>query len=208
MMLKRLQPTRCCSGRCDPSAVVRHVPVLDPILVLIANYCVACLFLIACYGKLNAFGVFQATLADYELVPPALVGVCASLIVILELGIGIGALVRASAPPAMLTGAGLLLVYAAAIGINLVRGRRDIDCGCTGPATQQLLSGWLILRNTSLAGLALVGAATTTGRTLQAADFVLIGIALLGAMSLYAAINQLMANAPRLDALDSLMDAN
>jgi hypothetical protein len=42
---------------------------------------------------------------------------------------------------------------------------------------------------------------------LQSADFVLVGIALLGAMSLYAAINQLMVNAPRLDALDAIMDA-
>ncbi len=184
------------------------MPALDPILILVANYCVACLFLLACYGKLNAFAIFRATLAEYELVPSSLVGVCAALIIVAEFAIGVGALVRSVATQAMVAGAVLLLIYAAAIGINLVRGRRDIDCGCTGPAVRQLLSGWLLIRNTALAGLALVGAATWTERPLSAADFVLVALALLGAMALYAAINQLMANAPRLNALDSLMDAN
>jgi hypothetical protein len=183
------------------------LPVLDPIVVLIANYCVALLFLLACYGKLSAFAVFRATLAEYELVPSAWTGLCAWVFVVLELAIGIGALVPSTAGAAMLAGAALLLTYAAAIGINLVRGRRDIDCGCTGPATRQLLSGWLVLRNVGLAVLALVGTATQSARVLHAADLVLVGLAMLGAVSLYAAINQLMVNAPRLDALDSIMDA-
>jgi hypothetical protein len=182
------------------------VLVLDPILTLTANYCVALLFLLACYGKVRSFGVFRATLADYELVPAPLLGPCAVLIIAVELAIGVGALLRSWTAPAMLAAATLLLLYAAAIGINLMRGRRDIDCGCTGPATQQLLSGWLILRNTGLAGLAIVGAVPTTQRLLHVADFALVGMALLAAVVLYAGINQLMANAPRLDALDSLME--
>ena len=108
----------------------------------------------------------------------------------------------------MLVGVALLLAYAAAIGINLARGRNDIDCGCTGPATRQLISKWLLLRNLGLAAIAFTGMATSSHRPLHAADIVLVGVALLGAMALYGAINQLMANAPRLDALDSLMDAN
>jgi Methylamine utilisation protein MauE len=183
------------------------MPVLDPILVLVANLGVACLFLLACYGKLTGFVVFRATLADYELVPASLTGVVASAVIASEMAIGIGALVPFVARAAMLAAAALLLIYAAAIGINLARGRRDIDCGCTGPATRQLLSGWLLMRNAGLAGVALVGAAAQGERSLHAADFVLAGLALLGVASLYAAINQLMANAPRLDSLDSLMDA-
>lgn len=183
------------------------MPVLDPILVLVANYGMAWLFLLACYGKLTEFAVFRATLADYELMPASSTGVIAATVIVLELAIGIGALAPSTARTAMLAGAALLLAYAAAIGINLARGRRDIDCGCTGPATRQLLSGWLVLRNVGLAGLALVGAATSGDRVLHAADLVLAGLALLAAASLYAAINQLMVNAPRLDAFDSLMDA-
>ncbi|MFP6682049.1 MAG: MauE/DoxX family redox-associated membrane protein [Gammaproteobacteria bacterium] len=182
------------------------MPALDPILTLTANYCVALLFLFACYSKVRSFGVFHSTLADYELVPGVLVWLSAILIVVLELVIGFGALFRSFAGPAMALAAALLLLYAAAIGINLVRGRRDIDCGCTGPATQQLLSGWLLLRNIGLAALAIVGAAPTSQRLLHSADFALVGMALLASVALYAAINQLMANAPRLDALDSLME--
>jgi len=184
------------------------LPVLDPIVVLIANYCVALLFLLACYGKLSAFAVFRATLAEYELMPASVTGLCASIVIGLELAIGIGALVPSTASIAMVAAAALLLGYACAIGINLVRGRRDIDCGCTGPATRQLLSGWLVLRNIGLAVLAMVGAAVPGIRVLHAADLVLVGLAMFGAMSLYAAINQLMVNAPRLDALDSIMDAS
>lgn len=42
----------------------------------------------------------------------------------------------------------LLLIYSAAIAINLWRGRVDIDCGCSGVASR--LSGWLLLRNSIL----------------------------------------------------------
>jgi hypothetical protein len=120
--------------------------------------------------------------------------------------VALGAVIPFTARAAMVAAAVLLLVYAAAIGINLARGRRDIDCGCMGPANRQLLSGWLLLRNGLLAAIALIGAAIPGTRELHAADFALIGLALLGAAALYGAMNQLMANAPRLDALDSLMD--
>jgi hypothetical protein len=182
--------------------------VLDPIVILLANYCIGCLFLLACYGKLSAFAVFCATLEEYRLVPARLIGTFVAIIVVAELAIGFAAFIQEFATHAMQLGAALLLVYASAIGTNLVRGRRDIDCGCTGPATRQLLSGWLLLRNLGLAGIALLGAAMPSVRPLHFADLVLVGIGVLGAMALYAAINQLMANAPRLDALDSLMDTN
>jgi len=182
------------------------LPTLDPILVLAANYCVALLFLFSGLAKLTAFRVFRATLADYALLPERLVTPAAVLLTGLELGLALAACLPPSAAAAMYLAASLLLLYAGAIGINLQRGRRDIDCGCTGPATRQLLSGWLLLRNVCIAALALVGAAVPGPRSLGTADAVLIGLSILGAMALYAAVNQLMANAPRLDALDSIMD--
>jgi hypothetical protein len=44
----------------------------------------------------------------------------------------------------------ILLLYSAAIAINLLRGRRDIDCGCGGLWGQQPLSAALLLRNAAL----------------------------------------------------------
>ena len=43
----------------------------------------------------------------------------------------------------------LLALYSAAIAVNLLRGRRDIECGC-GAATHVPLSGWLLARNAAL----------------------------------------------------------
>ncbi len=183
------------------------MPVVDPIVVLIAQYCVALLFLVAVYSKLRAFAAFRATLADYELLPEAFSTVVAVSVIALELAIGISALVASVAPMAMLGAMVLLVIYAAAIGLNLRRGRRDIDCGCSALARRQLLSGWLVLRNVSLVALAWVGAAIPSARVIHAVDFGLAALAVMGAAALYSAINQLMANAPRLDALDSLMDA-
>jgi hypothetical protein len=55
--------------------------------------------------------------------------------------------------------AALLLLFALAMGINLRRGRRHIDCGCFQSALEQTLSWTLVMRNAVLAllmGLALL----------------------------------------------------
>lgn len=183
------------------------MPVIDPILLTIAHYAVALLFLGSAYAKAANFAVFRATLAEYKLVPSVLVGLAAFAFAVAELLIGVGALVTTTAAPAMLAAAGLLCVYALAIGINLARGRRDIDCGCTGPATRQLLSGWLLVRNAGLVALAATGTLASSGRPLGPADWVVVGLGLAALITLYAAINQLMANVPRLDALDAVMES-
>lgn len=182
--------------------------VLDPIPILLSNYCIGCLFLFGCFDKVRAFAMFRATLDDYQLVPPALLSMSAVIVTVLEFGIGVGAFRPTLAPLSMFCGAVLLLVYSAAIGVNLSRGRNNIDCGCTGPATRQFISKWLVLRNFGLIAIAITGMVTTNQRTLYVIDFVLVGIALIGAMVLYAAINQLLANATRLDALNSYLEAS
>ncbi|MFT4563137.1 MAG: hypothetical protein ACI9BW_002891, partial [Gammaproteobacteria bacterium] len=200
------QRLRYSFGPCAHRKLTK-VPVLDPIVILIANYSIALLFGLASYGKLSAFRVFCVTLEEYQLIPVKLVTVVAAVVTGLEVLISLGAFWQPVAQFAMFAASLLLSMYAAAIGINLVRGRRDIDCGCTGPARRQLLSGWLLLRNTGLILVALLGAAVPSERIVVAADLVLVALALIAVMAIYAAINQLMVNAPRLDALDSIMDA-
>ena len=87
----------------------------------------------------------------------------------------------------------LLLLYAAAIAINLLRGRRDMDCGCGGEATP---IGWgLVMRNIVLAVLALPQHAPID-------ELMGLGVALtlvtlvLGTLG-YAIVNQLCANSVR-----------
>ena len=51
--------------------------------------------------------------------------------------------------------AGLLSAFAVAMGINLLRGRRHIDCGCFQGALKQPLRWTLVIRNALLALLLL-----------------------------------------------------
>jgi hypothetical protein len=65
------------------------------------------------------------------------------------------------APPSWpeMSAALLLIVFAAAMAINILRGRRHIDCGCFQSALKQTLSWTLVARNAGLALLLAVPAA-------------------------------------------------
>lgn len=180
----------------------------DPVAIHAARAGIALLFALAAWSKLRNLSVFRATLADYELVPKVVLKPAALLVIGLELFVVIGAWLSATAPIAMAIALVLLLIYASAIAINLIRGRTDIDCGCTGPAVRQSLSSWLLVRNTVLASIASVGFSVPVGRAMSFPDYVMAILVVGAATAIYAAANQLMANAPRLDALDGLMEAN
>lgn len=182
------------------------MPTLDPVIVLAARYALALLFLTAALGKLRHSSYFRGNLREYELLPGSLVPLVASTIPLVELAIAAAALNPGMAPAAMVAAGGLLGLYALAMAINLMRGRRDIDCGCTGPAMRQTLNGWLVMRNGALIAVALVGAATPVARGLGPIDFFVCGFAIAGGAILYAAVNQLSANAPHLDAMDAYME--
>ncbi|MEM7466850.1 MAG: MauE/DoxX family redox-associated membrane protein [Pseudomonadota bacterium] len=178
----------------------------DPVVVYAARLAMGLLFGLAAIAKIRHHSVFRATLADYELVPSFLLVPAALLVVLLEVGIAVGAFFEGVASVAMLMAGGLLLLYAAAIGINLLRGRRDIDCGCTGPAVRQSLSAWLLVRNTGLAMVAGFASTIPSGRVIGLLDITLVAVIIGAAVVIYAAANQLMINAPRLDALDDLLE--
>lgn len=57
-------------------------------------------------------------------------------------------------PWSALAASSLFFLFGAAITINLLRGRRNIDCGCFGPSTQGHLTWALVVRNIALALLA------------------------------------------------------
>ena len=128
----------------------------------------------------------------------------AALVIVAELGAGFGVFVPDARDWAILAIAVLLLVYTLAIGINLLRGRRDIDCGCGGPARRQTLSGWLVARNLVLMVLGLGCFMPVTARVLYWMDFVTIGLGVLAFLLLYATVNSLVANQPKLQQLRTL----
>jgi hypothetical protein len=171
---------------------------MDPVIDTSLRVALVLLFVSAAVHKGAAFTEFRATLADYRLVPGPLVGLTSRGLVGAEIGLAIGLLLPALREAALLGAAGLLLVYGIAIGVNLARGRRHIDCGCMGPAMRQSLSEWLVVRNGVLIGVALTCLVPVRPRSLLWVDFVTIvgGVAVLAAT--FASVNHLIANAPSL----------
>jgi len=164
----------------------------DPAFRAALRLALLALFATAVLHKAADLAAFRATIANYELLPRSLAGAAASALLAAELVVAIG---LALLPDPRLAAAGaiaLLGTYSLAVGVNLARGRRDIDCGCLGPRHRQRLSGWLLLRN----GLAIFGAlallSPPSPRPWVWIDAVSIagGAAALGL--LWAAANQLM----------------
>jgi len=128
-------------------------PAIAPFALAIRTL-VSLVFLLAAYGKLRHWVPFQGIVANYRLLPDALVVPAAYLIPPAELLLGATLLFGLAFPWPELGAVALLLLFALAMGINLGRGRRHIDCGCFQSALKQTLSWTLVMRNVVLASLA------------------------------------------------------
>ena len=171
---------------------------IDPIFIIASAIAIAVLLASAATHKVRAPARFARQLADYQLLPQALVRPSARLVPVVELGIAFALLVPLSRSWAALAAAGLLALYAAAIGINLWRGRADIDCGCAGPDQAQPLRPVLLVRNSALVALALLASVAPVARDLTLFDgFVTLAAAAV-ALLIYAAADGLLANSPLL----------
>jgi hypothetical protein len=179
--------------------------LLDPLFIRIVAMGFAVLFMLAAVHKLSNRSEFFLILRAYQVLPAMLLRPTTLIIPNLEIILAFGWFLigvlgfQLRAVPVF--SAGLLLVYAAAIAINLFRGRRDIDCGCSLASSKtdssnpsEQISEAQVFRNCLLALLALIAAAPMTARVINAIDY----LALIGAsvvcVFIYAAINQLIAN--------------
>ena len=172
--------------------------MLDPVIPLVIALSLAVLWLVAAAHKLRAFDAFSGVLADYRLLPARVTGVCAAAVVGIELCLGIGLLMPTGRNFALAGSALVLVLYAGAIAVNLVRGRRFIDCGCSGFAGQQPLGVWLVARNLLLALAALAATLPIQERALVWLDAVAVSAAVCVSAFLYASINRLFAQGPDL----------
>ena len=172
--------------------------VLDPTIAVTLRLSLSLLLVTSALHKMRSFVRFRETVLDYRLLPPRLTDIASVGILGAELGVAAALLPPSTAAIGLAGAAGLLGTYGVAIGINLWRGRRHIDCGCVGPALRQSLSEWLVVRNGGLVTLALAGLAPVASRPLGWIDVVTIagGVAVLAAT--YGSVNQLIANAPEL----------
>ncbi len=169
----------------------------DPFVVRTVSLGFALLFVLAAGHKLTGMAAFQAVLNDYQLFPPRLVALIARVVPLLELLLGVGWLVSAHTSTVAYASAGLLVAYTAAMGINLIRGRVHIGCGCgfggASPDDQPLSVG-LLLRNVMLVIVALLATLPVPDRQLGIVDNLALVAAVLASTLLYAASNQLLRN--------------
>jgi hypothetical protein len=160
---------------------------LDPLPGLIVQLGIAWLFVWAAWHKARGFGAFQAILASYRLVPARVIAPVAAGLLLVEALIAIGALLRW--PMALQAAMVVLVLYAGAIAVNLLRGRVLLDCGCGG--RPQPISWWLVGRNLVLAGAAGLALLPVAERHLMLLDAITVAAAVLVAAALYAAANNL-----------------
>src|SRR5216117_2045159 len=165
---------------------------MDPVIDVTLRTALALLFFVAAGDKLRDLGRFRATLAEYRLLPAGLVPLAAALVV------GAEAAAAGARATGLVSAATLLLVYGAAVAINLARGRRDIDCGCAGPAVRRPISGALVARNAALAALALAGLFPVHPRALLWVDALTVAGATAALAAFYASLDRMIAFAPGL----------
>lgn len=157
--------------------------MIDPALHAVLRGGLALLFAGAAAHKLRDLHAFRVALGDYQLVPWVLTGLAAPGL-------------AAARPWGFVGAAALLALYGAAIALNLLRGRRDIDCGCFGPALHVGLGGGLLARNAGLLLVAGAGFLPVAARPLGALDGATIAGALAFAAFAHAAATRLLASPP------------
>ena len=148
-------------------------------IALAIRVLLALVFLTAALGKIRHRTAFQGVVANYRLMPEIVVPAFALLLPFVEAAVA-GALLFAPPSWPEVTAAILLMLFAAAMAINIWRGRRHIDCGCFQSALKQTLSWTLVARNAGLTLLLAVPAAVPEGALPEsgAVEALLIGTVL------------------------------
>jgi len=112
-------------------------------------------FLTSAIGKLRDIYAFLFTVSNYKLLPNKFVRTFAYSLTWLEALIGILLLAGWQTRLAGAASAFLMAVFIFAIGINLARGRRDLECGCFGARHKERIGWNLVLRDLFLLLLSL-----------------------------------------------------
>jgi len=124
--------------------------------VVFARTLVALVLLAAGLAKLASWREFIKIVRNYEILSASLSRLVGRLLPVAEIVVAVGMLVGLLVPWSALAAIMLFVMFGSAIVINLLRGRRDISCGCFRPQRNQRLTWGLVMRNAMLASLAAV----------------------------------------------------
>ena len=178
---------------------------LDAAIHSLISVFFALLLLWASVHKFSDRSQFIGILASYRLLPSSLIILFALGIPLLELGLGLAWITDFQPEVVALTTAALLAVYSGAMGINILRGNTEIDCGCGLSSSKhktagyQKLSAGLLVRNSILVLLSLCALLPSNHRVLGMVDYASLALACVVLFLIYAALNQLLANKQLID---------
>ncbi|MGD8606372.1 MAG: MauE/DoxX family redox-associated membrane protein [Myxococcales bacterium] len=175
--------------------------MIDPVIELSLCLCLALLFAGAAWHKISDRPRFEAVMRAYELLPDSSLPVASWLVPVAEASIALGLSYGPARSVAAWCASTVLLLYAGAIGVNLVRGRRDIDCGCFASSSRVPLGVGLVARNVGLAMAAWVASFPARPRALVWVDWVTVGTSLIGLSLLWLVSQRLAQTGPALKRL-------
>jgi hypothetical protein len=161
---------------------------MDPLYQLTIAFALATLLGAAAAQKCWAWSEWPGVLRNFRLLPEAVVGVAAVAVPAAEFASAAALLWPPLRAGGAIGAALLLLLFAAALGQNLRRGRTRIDCGCFGSRLSQGISRWMVVRNLALAGLAASLLLPSGARALTAFDLLAACVCVATAAFLYPVI--------------------
>jgi hypothetical protein len=173
---------------------------IDPAIAALIIACMALLFAGAAIHKLRDLRRFDEIFAAYGLLPSAARLRLSRAVPLLEALAAGGLLPDATRTAAACVGIGLLLVYAGAITVNLLRGRRELACGCGGPDDRRPIAPWMVWRNILFALVLFPVMLPWSARPLGLTDMVTIGCGTATFALVYLCLDRLLGRTGRLSA--------
>ncbi len=150
----------------------------DPIVPVFASLFVALILAVAAVPKIRNSDEFQGVVENYRLLPSFMVAPFAKLLPWLELGSAIALLVPPAREVAAWVAAGLFMMFAMALAINVGRGRTHIDCGCVRrPTSASRIGMFHVMRALALAAVSLFAANVSIDLSSLTIGSVLMGVA-------------------------------
>jgi hypothetical protein len=128
------------------------------LLARMARFLLGALFLWASATKVPDMAAFAESVANYRIVPPALVPLVASAVVGVEIAAAVALILNLWARAAALLLAALLAAFTVGLAGALARGI-DLACGCFGGS--DAATWWTVLRDLALLAFALGVAASS-----------------------------------------------
>lgn len=119
----------------------------QPDLVLSARIFLGLILVAAGFSKMASLGKFAKVVLGYELMPQPLARILSKILPFIEVFLGAMLLGDLLLPWSAIGAGGVFFLFSVAVGLNLLRGRRDIPCGCFSVEQEHQLNWWMVVRN-------------------------------------------------------------